>query len=100
MKYIKLFEEFEKGEFDPKAEVRNRGKCVFPAEDDKVKDNKDHFPINDIDHARNALSRAGQYERAPKWFDGTLTELKDKIESVVKNEYPSIDVGGEDKEED
>ena len=77
---------------DPKAAVRNRGKVVFPAASKKVKDDKDHFPINDEGEARNALSRANQYDKAPSWFDGSKQELVDKVVSMVKNHYPSIDV--------
>ena len=77
---------------DPKAKTRNRGKCVFPAEHPKVSDNKDHYELNDIGQARNALARAGQYTKAPPWFKGTLEELKNAIRRKVKQEYPSIEV--------
>lgn len=77
---------------DPKAKVRNRGKCVFPAESSKVSDNKDHFLLGDIGQARNALARAGQYSKVPPWFKGTLEELKNAIRRKVKQEYPSIEV--------
>ena len=89
---IDKFDEFEKVEekINPKAELRNRGDVVFPAESSKVKDNKDHFPINDASQARNALARAGQYDRVPNWFDGTLTELKEKIRNAVKRKFKSI----------
>jgi hypothetical protein len=42
---------------NPKAEVRNRGLCVFPAEHPKVKDDKDHFPITNKAQAQNALAQ-------------------------------------------
>lgn len=95
---IDKFSEFEptNEKMNPKAELRNRGDVVFPAESSKVKDNKDHFPINSLAQARNALARAGQYDRSPKWFDGTLTELKKKIRSAVHAKYPSIKVSEED----
>ncbi len=79
-----------KKDLDPKAEVRSRGKVVFPAESPKVKDNKDHFPINDADQARNALARAGQYTKAPSWYKGTLESLKSSIQRAVHKHYPSI----------
>ena len=94
MKHVKLFEEF--GKTDPDAEVRHRGHCVFPAEDSKVKDNKDHFPINNKKQGRNALARVNQYDKAPTWFDGTLEEVKDKVVDAVKNKFSSIDVNEED----
>lgn len=77
---------------DPKAEVRNRGNVVFPAGSKNVKDDKDHFPINNIAQARNALARVGQYSSVPTWYKGTLTELKNKVHSVVKNKYKSINI--------
>jgi len=96
MKHIRLFEEFEKGDIDPKAEVRNRGDVVFAAEDDKVKDDKDHFPINDKGQARNALSRVNQYDKVPTWFNGTLKEVKEMVVKAVEDKYPSIDVDEKD----
>lgn len=90
MKHVKLFEEF-RGE-NPKAKLRNRGDVVFPAEARKVKDDKDHFPINNVKQARNALARVNQYDRSPKWYDGTLKELKADVYSAVMDKYPSIHV--------
>jgi len=77
---------------DPKAKTRNRGKCVFPAEHSKVKDNKDHFKINNAGQARNALARAGQYNKVPPWFKGSLEQLKNSIQRAVKQHFPSIEV--------
>jgi len=86
-------DEAKKGrKHDPRAKVRNRGKCIFPAESPKVKDDKDHFPINDIDQARNALARVAQYDKAPDWYRGSLSQLQKKVRQTVKKEYPSIDV--------
>ena len=77
---------------DPRAKVRSRGKVVFPAESPKVKDKKDHFPINDADQARNALARAGQYDKVPPWYKGTLTELKETVRKVVHKHYKGIEM--------
>lgn len=74
------------------AKVRNRGKCVFPADSPKVKDDKDHFPIGDIGHARNALSRSAQYSFVPSWYKGSLTSLKNAVKKAVKKAFPSIEV--------
>lgn len=82
----------KKDQVDPKAKVRNRGKVVFPANSSKVNDNKDHFPINDANQARNALSRVAQYSAVPKWFSGTLKELQSKVRTAVKSKYPKIQV--------
>jgi hypothetical protein len=77
---------------DPNAKVRNRGKVVFPAGSKKVKDNKDHFPINDANQARDALSRVAQYSSVPPWYDGTLEELQSAVRNAVKRAYPGIKV--------
>jgi hypothetical protein len=79
-------------ELDPKAKVRNRGKCVFPADHPKVKDQKDHFPLKNVAQARNALARANQFSSAPEWFKGSIEEFVNTIHRAVKKEYPSIEV--------
>lgn len=40
-----------------------------------------NYPINDMNHARNALSRVSQF--------GT-SELKDKVRAAVHRKYPGI----------
>jgi len=77
---------------DPNAEVRNRGTVVFPANSKKVKDNKDHFPINDENQARNALSRVAQYSSVPSWYSGSLEELQAAVRSAVSRKYKGIKV--------
>jgi hypothetical protein len=79
-------------EHDPKAEVRNRGLCVFPAEHPKVKDDKDHFPITNKAQAQNALARANQFSEAPEWYKGSLESLVSSVARAVKKHYPSIEV--------
>jgi len=76
---------------DPEAKVRNRGDVVFPAASKDVKDDKDHFPINSEDQARNALSRASQYSSVPKWYSGGLDSLVKRVQSAVKRKYPTIE---------
>jgi hypothetical protein len=48
------------------------------------------YPINDIDHARAALSMGARHATASEYA---------KIKGAVKKKYPEIDVGGEKKEE-
>lgn len=71
--------------------TRSRGSCVFPAESPSVKDTRDHFPIGDIAHARNALARVAQYRSAPSWYSGSLSSLRNAVRRAVKSRYPSID---------
>lgn len=75
-----------------KVKARSRGDCVFPAEHPKVKDNKDHFPINSKKQAQNALARANQYSKAPTWFKGSLQELLNAVARKIKKKYPGIQV--------
>ena len=89
---VKTLEKQAKEKLDPKAKVRNRGDCVFPAESPKVSDHKDHFPIGDEKHAHNALAEAGKYKTAPPWYKGSLEELKNAVRRKVKSKYPGIDV--------
>ena len=81
----------KKKKLDPKAKVRNRGTVVFPAERTKDK-KKDRFPINDIDQARNALSRVMQYDKAPEWYGGSLKSLQEAVRRKVHSKYPSIEI--------
>jgi hypothetical protein len=64
---------------------------AVPKTNPKVKDNEDHYPINDLAHGRNALARVHQYDgEAPDWWDGTLTELITTVETAVHREYPGL----------
>lgn len=71
---------------------RTRPDPVFQSTHDKVTDNKDHFPINSISRGRNALARVNQFSVAPKWWSGTLEELKNAVRRAVHSKYPSIDI--------
>jgi len=95
---MKESETVEEAKKDPKAEVRNRGNVVFPAGSKSVKDDKDHFPINNIGQARNALARVNQYSSAPKWYTGSLDTMKKKVASAVHAKYPSIKISKAAKE--
>lgn len=84
-------------EKDSKAKVRNRKDPIFDNKDKKVKDSKDHFPINTENRARNALARVNQYKKSPSWFDGSLQELKDAVVKAVHKEYPEIEISDKSK---
>ena len=78
----------EKRKLDPKAKVRTRGTVCVPAE--RAKDKKDHFPINDVAQARNALARVIQYDKVPDWYNGNLKGLQKLVQRKVHQKYPSI----------
>jgi hypothetical protein len=73
-----------------KVKARSRGTCVFPSTHGSVKDNKDHYPINDEDQARNALARASQHKSSPPWYSGSLQGLVSAVRGAVKRKFPSI----------
>lgn len=79
----------KKKKLDPKAKVRNRGKCVFPTNSSKVNDDKDHYPIPDEAHGRSALSYAGKQKSAP-WYNGTVEEMQKAVERAVHKAFPGI----------
>jgi len=87
----------EKKDKDPKAKTRNRGDCVFPAGSSKVKDDKDHFPINSEAQARNALARANQYSASPPWYSGSLQSLVSAVSRAVHKKYKGIEVSKKSK---
>lgn len=85
--------ESKKGKkLDPKAKTRNKPAAVFDDKHPKVKDKKDHFPIDTIGRARNALARANQFDKAPEWWSGSLKELKNAVVRAVHAKYPSIKI--------
>jgi len=71
---------------------QSRGDAIFQSTSSKVKDDADHFPINNANQARNALARANQYSSAPKWYKGSLDALVKRVANAVKAKYPSIKV--------
>jgi hypothetical protein len=91
---MKSFDDFVNEKNIPK--YKKRGMCIFPAEHPKVKEvdgmRKDHFPINDLKQARNALARVGQFKESPSWYDGDLESLKKAVKRGVKKHYPSIEI--------
>jgi len=69
------------------------GKFACPSTNSMVTDEQDHFPLDTIGRARNALARVAQYGgKKPKWWSGSLAQLKALIKRKVKSLYPSIDV--------
>jgi len=68
--------------------VFNPGKKIDPDKGRKTEEK--HFPIPDLAHARNALSRVEQYDSVPSWFNGTLEELKASVKAKVYKRYPEL----------
>lgn len=82
-----------KKKLDPKAKVRNRPSPGFPAENSKVKDKKDHFPLQDENQARNAWARAHQTGgKAPSWYKGSYSDFLSALKRKIKSKFPSIEL--------
>ena len=73
-------------------------KIVFASTSDKVKDSKGHYPIDDLNKAKNALVRVYQYRTVPKWYDGTLEELQKSVRDGVSEAYPELDAAAPKKD--
>jgi len=80
-----------------KLATQDRGDCVFPASKVNNKSNKDHYPINNINQARNALARASQHKSVPGWYSGSLESLVKAIQRKVHAKYPSIETTNKSK---
>ena len=78
---------------------RSRGTCVFQSTSPKVKDNKDHFPINNLAHGSNALARVEQYKSVSSWYKGTLDGLKSAVKKTVYKKFPGLKSRKEKKED-
>lgn len=89
--------ESEERAHNQKAATRNKGHVVFPAESPKVKDDKDHFPINTAGQARNAIARGNQFSSAPDWYKGSAQDLVNAIIRAVKKKYPDMEISKEAK---
>lgn len=75
------------------SKAEHRGDVVFSSTSPLVNDNKDHFPINNLNQARNAIARVNQYDKIPDWYNGkSLKQLIDKVNKDVHKKYPSIKI--------
>jgi hypothetical protein len=77
---------------------KTRGRCVFPAESSSVTDDKDHFPINSLAQARNALARVMQYDACPGWYTGSLKGLQSAVRREVYGQFPGLKSRKEERE--
>jgi hypothetical protein len=71
---------------------------VFAADDKRVKDGKEHFPMTSENLAIKAMERVMGYEKAPAWFDGELDALQEAVKTVVTEAYPSVKIEETKKE--
>jgi hypothetical protein len=64
------------------AKLSSADRKALPANDFAGPDRS--YPINDMNHARNALSRVSQFG---------YPELKEKVRAAVRRKFPSIGEG-------
>lgn len=79
-------------EVSAKTKVKGRSTAIFPADSSKVLDEKEHFPINSENQARNALARVNQYKKVPSWYKGSLQSLVDTVARKVHSKYKGIEI--------
>ena len=75
-----------------------RGDCVFQSTSPSVTDNKDHYPINSLAQARNALARVMQHDGSPSWYKGSLAGLQKAVKRAVYAKYPGLKSRKEERE--
>ena len=84
---------------DPKAAIRSKKSPIFDNGSKWVNDDKDHFPIFDENHARNALARVFQYSSKPSWFTGKdLKQLQKIVVKKVHSKFPDIELSDKHEE--
>jgi len=88
--------EAAKLKYETRKNMKNKS-FACPDTHPKVKDKKDHFPIHDLAHGRNAMSRVNQYSSAPPWWSGSLAELKNTVTRAVHGRYPALAERTEEK---
>lgn len=93
----KIAEQAEEFEKVAAGKDKPRGEFIFPADHPKVKDNKGHLPLNTEGRGRNALARANQFSKAPKWYKGTLQEFINTVVRAVHKKYPGIEISDKAK---
>lgn len=66
---------------------KKRGIACILAEHSQNLSHLDKFPINKPSEAKQALKRISIMTKAPKWWDGSLDELKSIITKKINDYY-------------
>lgn len=74
--------------------AKKRGLVCIEAEHELNSSNLDKFPINKTSEARKALMRINTFTKAPKWWKGSLDQLKTIIKSKIEKVY-KVEISGE-----
>ena len=64
---------------------------IFDAENSKITDEKEHFPINTEAKAKKVLEKIEACTEAPKWWKGTVNQLQSAVKKAVKKAFPDLD---------
>ena len=88
----KIAEQAEEFEKVATKKDKPKGEFIFPKDHSSVSDGANHFPINTEGRARNALARANQFSKAPKWYKGDLKSFVASVARAVHKKYPGIEI--------
>ena len=66
---------------------KERGISCIKADHPQNSSHLDKFPINKLSEAKSALKRISLMTKAPKWWKGSLDELKNLVMKVVAANY-------------
>lgn len=64
---------------------------------DRTKDKSERDPIGTVGRAKATLYRARSADKVPDWFDGTLEQYREEVESAVFSEHGEVEVPDEPK---
>lgn len=66
---------------------KKRGAVCISADHPQNRSRIDRFPINKISEVKKTLRRINEMTKAPKWWDGSLDELKNTIMKKIGDFY-------------
>lgn len=79
------------------AKSQEKAEAVFAKDSSKVKDEKEHLSIKDVEKAKSVLARVEQFDKVPEWYSGTLEELKTEVKTTIEKQYPDINDAKKEK---
>lgn len=66
---------------------KKRGVVCIPAEHPQNRSKIDRFVINKLSEAKKAVQRIMEMTKPPKWWDGSVDEIKSIIMEQIKKTY-------------
>jgi len=78
----------------PARSKKERGFSCVKADDPQNASHLDKFPINKLSEAKQAMNRMNEMTKAPKWWKGSLDELKELIKGKISEKF-TIETSGD-----